>query len=340
MSRLRALLIGAGNIGARYSQDPQKEVYYPWASHAQILAAHPSFVLDAVVEPEPNALHFAKTRWSVRIAEPSLSALPRSYSPDVIVVATPPTALPDVLSECPAARGLMLEKPLGLSSAATLQTERLVAGRFEVIEVNLFRRADSQYRKFAGGDLRGLIGEPQAIFGLYGNGLMNNGTHMIDLVRMLFGELRSFGVLPSSRISSAGPFDGDLNVPFALHLRNGSTALFQPIDFRRYRENSLDIWGDYGRLAITQEGLTTTSFCRQPNRALTGTYEIATDSPTVVRSTIGQAMYDLYGNFARAIAREEDPFSPLSSAMETARIVNELVQAASGEKCKGLPTDA
>ena len=58
-----------------------------------------------------------------------------------------------------------------------------------LVQVNLLRRADECFRELAAGRMVELIGRLQAAQGLYGNGLINNGTHMVDLVRMLFGEV-------------------------------------------------------------------------------------------------------------------------------------------------------
>mgnify|MGYP001412936739 CR=1 FL=1 len=53
--------------------------------------------------------------------------------------------------------------------------------------VNYWRRADRLFQALAAGGLTEHVGSPQAVFGLYGNGLVNNGGHLIDFLRMLLG---------------------------------------------------------------------------------------------------------------------------------------------------------
>ena len=41
--RLRTVLVGCGEVGAGYATDPLMARHYPYATHAQVLAAHPAF---------------------------------------------------------------------------------------------------------------------------------------------------------------------------------------------------------------------------------------------------------------------------------------------------------
>ena len=65
---LRAILIGAGKMGVGYAQDPVMAKHYRYASHGQVLAAHPEFSWEAVVDVSSEARERARSLWGVPLA--------------------------------------------------------------------------------------------------------------------------------------------------------------------------------------------------------------------------------------------------------------------------------
>ena len=49
------------------------------------------------------------------------------------------------------------------------------------------------------------IGKIQSAFGLYGNGLNNNGTHLIDWSRMFLGEVNWVQAIANGECLKEGP---------------------------------------------------------------------------------------------------------------------------------------
>lgn len=325
MAALRTVLVGHGRIGGRYADDPVLARHYEFATHAQALSAHPAYAWDAVVDPCEQALAAARERWHVTHTARTLEELRERYEPEVAVLATPPGERLEAVEALPALRGVLVEKPLAGSLG---DAERFVAACAErglPAQVNLWRRADTTFRGLAAGGLERLIGRPQAVFGVYGNGLLNNGTHLVDFIRMLVGEIeeaRAFG-----RPEPVPGFPADVHLPVLLRLAGGVSANLQPLAFAHYRENGLDIWGERGRLSILQEGLDITVHPRAENRALQGEFEIASDRPQALPSTVGRALYEVYDNLAAAVAWGAELVSPASSALRTEAVVHELVGA-------------
>lgn len=324
---LRTILVGMGRIGAGYADDPLVRRHFEFATHAQVLEAHPAFAWDAVVDPSESARQEAKERWGVRHTAADLDSLPRTYEPQVAVIATPPDVRLAVVSRLPALKGVMVEKPLGRSPAEGTAFVEHCGARGLPVQVDLWRRGDSALASLAAGRLRDLIGRPQAAFGLYGNGLLNNGTHMVDLVRFLMGDVEGWWPFEGGRSHAAGPITGDLNVGCQLRLPDSVIVTLQDIGFEHYRENSLDIWGERGRLAIMHEGLYITAYPRRPHRALQDAQEIACDDPTVIASGAGRALYRLYDDLASAIWRSTPLLSPAASALRSEAIVHSILDA-------------
>jgi predicted dehydrogenase len=145
---------------------------------------------------------------------------------------------------------------------------------------------------------------------------------------MLMGEVRVVQAIDHNSSTTDGPIPGDFNISFSLQLDTGQTAMLQPVRFSHYRENSLDIWGQKGRLAIMQEGLSIVFYPQCKNRAMQGEQEIASDQPKTLESTVGHAFYRMYTNLADAVHQQTPLWSPGESALQTARVIEAVVDSA------------
>lgn len=321
---LRTVLIGFGKIAAGYAKDETMARYFPYATHAQVLRDHPSFAWDAVVDPSEEVLDRAKHEWNVGCINTEIDKTVIDLCPDVAVIATPPETRLNIIEKLPSLKAVLVEKPLGLTINDGREFVKSCMQRNVLLQVNFVRRADERFRALAGGELTNIIGDPQAVFGVYGNGLLNNGSHMIDLARMFFGEIDSVCAL-----SEPVPFGkSDFQVSFTLRFMGGLLVTMSPISFTYYRENSLDIWGEKGRLSIMQEGLGIYHYRVVPNRAISGDREVASDCPTEIGSTIGSALYRMYSNLADAINDKEQLWCDGHSALRTSEALHAILDSA------------
>ena len=323
---LRTALIGFGKMGHGYAQDPLMARYYRYAAHAQVLADHAAFDWTDVVDPEPAARSIAVEEWGVS-AVGSVADIPDAAHIEVAVIATPPETRIGILDELPGLRAVLVEKPLGTNLAASQAFLDACAARKIAVQVNLWRRADERFRELADGGLVSLVGKPQAVTGYYGNGLLNNGTHMVDFVRMLLGEIASVQCVGVGEPLIEGPIAGDTNPAFALQLDCGLVVGMQPLRFADFRENGLSIWGVRGRLDILNEGLVIRHFPRRPNRAMMGEQEIASDEPLVIGSTVGMALHHMYSNLAASVQSQSSLWSSGLSALRTSEVVDAVLRA-------------
>lgn len=325
--KLRTVVIGFGKIGAGYADDPVMARHYQYATHAQVLRDHPRFRWDAVVDVSEAALDLARERWGVLVAAKTLDEVVEQCRPEVAVIATGPEFRIETVEALPDLRAVIVEKPLGLTETEARRFLELCREKQILVQVNLWRRGDSLFRELSQGLLQKLIGEPQWVFGVYGNGLMNNGTHMIDFVRMLLGDVEGAEAVGSAKRYAPGPLPGDVNVAFNLRMRTGVLAMMHPLDFAKYRENGLDLWGDRGRLTIMQEGLKVDFYPLVANRAMQGEREVASDQPQELSSTVGEALYHLYDNLADALIDGKPLLSPGDSALETMKVVHRVLNS-------------
>lgn len=335
--RLRTLLVGYGAIGASLGEDPRIRRHYRYATHADVLRDHPRFDWVGVVEPDPARRARASQEQPLEACVATPADLPGGFAADVAVLATPPGPRLALLDALPEVRGLLVEKPLGADLAAGEAFAAACRQRGVVASVNYWRRADATCRELAAGGLRRMVGAPQAVFGLYCRGLHNNGSHLVDLCRMLFGEVRAVAARGPASPTPAADLR-DIDVAFDLHHARDAMVSVRPLDARYYRDVGLDIWGTGGRLSLLNEGLVVQHFPRAPNRAMTGCDEVATDAPKTLAPTVGEALRGMYDDLAGALDGTGETIAPLSSALRTAHVLEAIGRsAAAGGREEGLP---
>jgi predicted dehydrogenase len=196
----------------------------------------------------------------------------------------------------------------------------------------LWRRGDQTLQQLAGGELRALIGDVQAGFALYGNGLYNTGSHLVDMVRMLLGDIVEVTALSELQSERKSPIPRDHRLAFSLRLNSGVVVGVHSLDFGHYREVGLDLWGTTGRLQIAHEGLGLYHFPKAEHRALDAEFEVACDRPRSLDPGAGEALYVLYSNLAQAIRTGVPLLSPISSALKTEAVLDAVLSSASRQR--------
>lgn len=327
---LKALMVGFGGIARGLATDSRMAQYFPIATHAQALRADPNFDWVGVVDPDPVACQSARTEWQVAAFSDVAEAVP--LAPDVLVLATPPGNRADVLRQLPSVSAVFAEKPLGDADGKMLVD--LCAARAIPLQVNFWRRGDETLNVLATGGLPRRIGTLQAATGMYGNGLANNGSHLIDMIRLLVGEPRWVQALGPALPLENAPIAGDIHVAFALGMAKNAVITVHPLDFSHYREVALDLWGTEGRLALQQETLDIRHLPLQPNRGLDHENEIAADQGSILKSTVADALPRLYDNLYRAATNGAPLFSPGASALETEHIIGLIRRSAEQDNAR------
>lgn len=327
-SPLRTVVVGFGRVAAGYSEDPVMRKKFRYATHAQVLRDHPGFDWKAVVDISDDALRLARDQWHIPYTAHSLEDLPSAFRPDVAVIATPPGSRTEVIRRLTGLRAVLVEKPLGSTPTEVQEFLCECDQRRILVQVNLWRRGDQAFQELAGGKLDEIIGKPQAAFGIYGNGLLNNGTHLIDFVSMMLGEVVSVQTTGNAESCPGSSVGGDIDIPFVLGTRNGLTVAVQPVRFRHYREISLDIWGRHGRLAIMNEGLNIQVYRRGENRAVQGEFEIVNDDPGELSPTVGDALYRMYDNLSDAVNGGAPLWSSGRSSLAASNVIDGIRSSA------------
>lgn len=323
----KTAIVGFGQVAAGYSDDPLHSRWYTHPTHAAALSGHPAFELIAVADLSERARANARERWQVATVAADVAEL-RDLGIEVAVLATPPADRLAAIDALPHLRAVLVEKPLAASVEEGRRFLDECNRRGILVAVNLVRRYDEDLQRLASGGLLERCGTVRAVFAVYGNGLRNNGSHIIDTARMLFGPIADLGVVPGATPFQEGPIEGDVNVAFYLVAESGLLIVGQPVRFADYREVSLDIWGERARLQLVLEGLLEIVSPRGDNRQLQHAREIAHDQSSDRVTSIGGALRRVYDNLDDALHGRAKPACSGQDAFETLQVVERLMDAA------------
>lgn len=184
-STIQVSIIGCGLIGTQWDQPESANVYS--RTHAAAFTKHPSSHVVAVCDQSLAKAEQAAARWSCDRAFSDPAALFAGVAVDLAVVAASSAARWSVIEPALKAgvKFFVIEKPL----ATTLLESKKLVNALELAGakslVNFSRRWDPTMRQLRDRLRAGEFGSIQRLVGLYGKGIMNNGSHMIDLATFL-----------------------------------------------------------------------------------------------------------------------------------------------------------
>ena len=218
-------------------------------------------------------------------------------------------------------KGVLVEKPF----SSSIQEAEEFIDYCRLKEIKVFscypRRFDETMNRLKDCEISKMVGQPMVVFATYGNGLENNGSHLINMIEFLLGEIKYIQVTNFKSAFVEGPIKNDLNIGFNCTLTSGVSVSISPIRFNEYREVGVDIWGSLGRLQILHEGLTIIHTSRVKSRTLADAYELEHDQSKIIKTTIGSALYKVYDNLSAALV-DNNILSTGADAVRVMKIIN------------------
>lgn len=248
MALLRAGIIGLGQVGSRFDEDPKRVGVW---SHAAAYAQVPGVLLAAGADPDQEARSKFSARRGVSRLYTDYREMLRAEQLDVVSVCTPTLLHEEAVMAAADAgvKAIFCEKPI----AATVEAGRRIVERCEkqgiVLAVNHTRRWDRNYRWPLELVKQGFLGKLQHVVGYYSGGIFNIGTHLLDVMRMYGGNVDWV----------VGEWVGDRNTPDPtvagmLRFSEGTTAKLLGFGNPSDLIFELDLVGDEGRIRILENG--------------------------------------------------------------------------------------
>lgn len=188
----RALIIGCGNIAGGLDNDNIKTNFYP-LTHAKAFKKNKNFHIEACIDSDKNNLLDFQKNWGIDNGFISIEdAISSKINVDIVSICSPTKCRGDHLEKALLLKPKLVfcEKPLHFEFKAAEKIVKKYKKNKTHLVVNYSRRFDPAIN-----ELKEIIeskkyGQLRAIRGWYNKGLLNNGTHILDLFIYLFGILQ------------------------------------------------------------------------------------------------------------------------------------------------------
>lgn len=318
---LDVLVVGCGRMGGGY--DTATRAGEPPLSHAGAYSEHGGFRLVACVDPDAAAREAFMRRWKVPRGHATLD---EAGPADVISICSPTSLharhLEQALRLKP--RLVFCEKPLADSlEDAELWTRRCREAEV-LLAVNHTRRWAPDVQRLREELAAGTWGRLLAITGYYTRGVLNNGSHLLDLVQFLVGPLRV--------IAAASPVadhtDGDPSVPALLQAGEVAVQL-SVADARAFSLFELTIVTSAAMITMEAGGLRW-SLRRIEDSPLYGGYRVLGEAKNR-GGEYSLALRAAIANLHNALTRGAPLHSTGETALDAHRLCTQIMQFARKE---------
>ncbi len=321
LNRLRVLIVGCGNIAGGFDQGRPRG-YLPY-THAGAYVRDDRFVVVACVEPDDGRREAFMSAWQVPVGFRSIDELLNGDMQfDVISICSPTSCHAHDLeiALCLKPRLIFCEKPITTSLA---DTERLVMECSKAsihLAVNYTRRWDPSILKLRSDISGGLWGQLRSVVGIYNKGVLNNGSHMLDLLDWLVGSMKIIKV--GKPIQDF--FSSDPTVPVWLENDQGVQINIACAHAEDYAIFELQLVFSLGVLTMEEGGM----FWRERHAVDSDTFKGYRKLEEGVRrpGEYPQAMLQAVDNIYRTITQGAPLASSGKSALAAQRVCEEIKQ--------------
>ena len=245
--RYRAAIIGLGQIGNQFDDDPKRTIVW---THAGAYGSVPEVELIAGADPDEARLQRFLDHRHVRAGYRDYQEMLRDQAIDLLSICSP-TELhsPMVLEGVRAGvKAVFCEKPLASTVEQGVAMVETCRAAGVVLAVNHTRRWEPIYLQAKRLLDDGVIGRIESIAGYYPGKVFTMGTHLFDLMRYFGGEVES---VSGRQISGA---ESEPNLCGHLRFQSGAHGAILSGWDRANHIFELDLLGSGGRLRLSGDG--------------------------------------------------------------------------------------
>ena len=188
---LSVIVIGCGNIAGNLDYNKSNSELAP-LTHAGAYAKHPHFNIEACIDISQKTVECFASQWDIPNVYTSIKqAVQAGATYDVVSICSPTNCHFEDVSACLdlSPKLIFCEKPVTNTVKDTLKI-KAECNRADVsVAVNYLRRWDEciiNLKKEIETNQRGPL---RSVVGYYNKGILNNGSHMLDLLSFLIGEM-------------------------------------------------------------------------------------------------------------------------------------------------------
>ena len=242
------VIIGAGKIGAFFDTPESSGIL----THAHAFTADPAFRLLGFMDVDVDQAARAAAIWGGRAFADLSQIFQNSTRVDVAVVAVPDQWHAGVFQELVGhpVKLIFMEKPLASTLDDAHRMADLCQKKSLSVLLNYSRRFVPEFQRLRLQISARSLGNFVTGSAYYGKGIVHNGSHMIDLLRYLIGDIHDFTCVTAVRDFS----EVDPSVSAVLRFSGDQTLFLQAVDSRLVSVFEADLFFEKGRIRILDSG--------------------------------------------------------------------------------------
>lgn len=240
--------MGCGRIASLFSNDPLRKGI---VTHASAYAHNNSVSLVTACDIDSKRLQEFCMRWNIKSGYTDFKEMLRKEQIDILSVCTWESTHYSIMKKALkyGIKAIFCEKPITNNLMDADEIVKLCAKRGVVLAVNHSRRWDIFEQQIRDYIITGGLGDIQSVSAYYTAGILNTGTHLLDLLRFFFGEARWVWANPEIKEISPDPtIDG-----YVMY-KSGFGCFLHGLNVKNYLMFEVDIYGSKGRLRIQNSG--------------------------------------------------------------------------------------
>ncbi|MCJ0764274.1 Gfo/Idh/MocA family protein [Variovorax terrae] len=334
-AKLKVLLIGCGNIAGGFDTDAAPGT--PPRTHAGAYLAHGGFSLEACIEPDTAKREAFMQRWNVARGHADIAgAIGTEF--DVISICSPTTAHHhDTLAALALRPRLVFcEKPICANLAQAEDLVQRCTAQDVLLAVNHNRRWDPEIVRLREELASGAWGALRSVSCHYNKGVLNNGSHMIDLLHDLLGSLE----LQHVGAPLADYWRDDPTVPALLRTRDGAEVSLNAGHAADYSLFEIQLVTEHAVIAMEDGGMRWRLRLAAPSPHFPGYRALPEGSirPGGYLHTMSNAVANLHGALHAGAALASTGDSALAAQRVCERLRSASLESASLHTSRGTGT--
>lgn len=245
--KYNVLIIGAGKIGAFFDTPSSLDIL----THAHAFTKMKEFNILGFVEDDIKRAEEASNLWNTTYFESIEKAFEKNRI-DVVSLCVPDEYHYKLLQKLSdfQVKLVFAEKPLAKSLEQAEKIIRLYNKKNIKCLINYSRRFVSEFANLKHSILDGVYGEFICGNGYYGKGTMHNGSHLIDFLRYIIGEIKETKTFNYD-------FDfykDDPTISGILKFQNGGVFTMNSISCNNYTIFEIELLFEKARIRIIDAG--------------------------------------------------------------------------------------
>ncbi len=313
------LIVGAGQIGALFDNPLSENIL----THSHAFSKHKKFNLLGYVDTDINKSINAAKRWNCNYFH-SMDEAFINNRVDVVCVAVPDEYHYEVLKRLSkfSVKFIFAEKPLTKTLQETKNIIAIYKQKKVPILVNYTRRFVPEFIYLKEIIDSKVFGDFVTGVGYYGKGILHNGSHMVDLLRYLIGEIISV----ESLSYNFDFYSNDPSVNSILTFNNNSKFFMKDVDCSLYSIFELDLLFEKKRVRIVDLGCKIEIYEVCENEVFKGYKKL--NKVKDIKTSLGEALYFAVDNISDFLEKKDELKCHVSDSYKTMEICLKLKEKA------------